>query len=143
MSIIASVLALGAGRLSKTKTLLKFPWLAKSVAVTGTVGLMGVQAFHGYGYSSEYGGGSTLLFGIAARSPMLNIAITTLEHSKGLLDKNYHHQHQRTRSSFATKHNVDKFGTILKARQFAAQQMRRDHTSVQRLFNNEAFYLHR
>jgi hypothetical protein len=104
-------------------------------------GLAGLYGYYNYGH--KYGTGVTAIYAAASLHPVTNLAVSAIEGVKILGDMAYKKQQSKIKSSFAKNTINDKFGTIQAMRQFSGQQIRRDHTAVQRVLGNEAFYLHR
>lgn len=144
MSLVLRMAVNGLGKLPGVRHMAKWGWAGKGFKGLTTAASLGVgTAFGYYNYAHDYGTGTAALYGIASAYPITGIPLMALEGGKALGDMAYHLQQAKRRSSFVKNQISDRFGTITAMRQYSGQQMRRDHSSAQRVLGNEAVYLHR
>jgi hypothetical protein len=136
--------ASGISKLPGGRHLAKWEWGAQSFKSLITATSLGIGTTLGYyQYAHRYGTGTAAMYGVAAAYPITGIPLTIMETTKHLGNIVYQRQQAKRKSSFVKSQIDDRFGTISMMRQYSGQQMRRDHSSAQRVLGNEAVYLHR
>lgn len=144
MSLLLRAAVHGLSKLPGGRHLAKWGWAKKGFTGLATAGSIAMGTTFGYySYGHQYGTGTAALYGLASAFPITSIPLTILETGKRAGDALYQSQQAKRRSSFVKNQIDDRFGTISMMRQYSGQQMRRDHSSAQRVLGNEAVMLHR
>lgn len=119
-------------------------WMGQGFSGLKKVGFAGLGGAVGYySYGHEYGSGTAFIYAAASWSPITSIPLLLLESGKQLGDWSYQQQQSRRKSSFGKSRISDPFDTIKQMRIQSIQQLSRDHSSKQRMINNEAQRFHR
>ena len=144
MSLILRATIGGFKQLPGIKHLPSRPWGEQALnGLVAAASLTAGTAVGYYSYAHRYGTGTAAMYGAISMHPATGIPLVTIETGRRFLDKHYKQQQVKRQSSFVKNQMNDRFGTISMMRQYSGQQMRRDHSSAQRVLGNEAVYLHR